>query len=136
MDRDLRKQKAVIVLPTYNEKANISRMLDAILNETKKNKSVQTHILVVDDSSPDGTANIVKNHPQYNATIHLLAGGKKQGLGVAYIRGFSHALKNMHADIVVEMDADFSHDPKDLPRLFAQIQSGKDFVIGSRYITG
>ena len=129
-------QKAVIVLPTYNEKENIIRLLDAIYTQTKDLKTVIPHILVVDDSSPDGTAEKVTKHPLYGTVVHLLKDGKKQGLGVAYIRGFIYAMARLRADIVVEMDADFSHNPKDLPRLFESIQKGNDFVIGSRYVKG
>jgi len=128
-------KKAVIVLPTYNEKENIMPILKAILKQQKKVTGYQLHVLVVDDSSPDGTGEIVKKHSKTHQTIHLLT-GQKQGLGAAYIRGFRYALKELHADVLIEMDADFSHNPNDLPKLLKEIDDGYDFVIGSRYIPG
>lgn len=122
--------KAVVVVPTYNERANISLILDKILAHKK------LHVLVVDDSSPDGTAEIVREYKKKTSRVQLLM-GKKHGLGVAYKRGFAYAISEMGAEVLVEMDADGSHDPKDLNRLLEPIYSGSaDFVIGSRYVTG
>jgi dolichol-phosphate mannosyltransferase len=92
-------------------------------------------ILVVDDSSPDGTADVVRAQQRSSPNVHLLE-GKKQGLGAAYIRGMRFALDELEADAVFEMDADFSHDPADVPRLVAALEQGADFVIGSRYVSG
>jgi len=130
--------KITIVIPTYRERENISRLIPELLGQFKKAPNHRFQILVVDDNSPDGTAGEVKKAaqlPSYRDKIHLLA-GKKQGLGAAYIRGFKHALKSLKADVVVEMDADFSHRPDELPKLVEQIDKGADFVIGSRYIRG
>jgi dolichol-phosphate mannosyltransferase len=90
---------------------------------------------VVDDRSPDGTAEVVRAYQQANANIHLLS-GPKHGLGAAYIRGMRYAMEELGAEIVFEMDADFSHKPADVPRLMAAIEAGADFVIGSRYVKG
>ena len=126
--------KAVIVLPTYNERENIGPMLDALI-EVGKTLPCELEVLVVDDNSPDGTQGIVRNYMQkFPAHIFLLTGQKK-GLGAAYIRGMSRAI-DLGADLILEMDCDFSHDPKDIPRLIAEINKGADFVIGSRYVAG
>jgi dolichol-phosphate mannosyltransferase len=90
------------------------------------------HILVVDDNSPDGTAEVVRAERSAWPNLHLIT-GEKQGLGAAYVRGMKYALNELHADVVMEMDADFSHDPGDVPRLIEAIAGGADFVIGSRY---
>src|SRR5215831_15162854 len=127
--------RVVIVLPTYNEKENIGRLLETILRQQAR-LSATLSILVVDDSSPDGTADVVEEYSRRNSNIHLLGGGKKSGLGTAYKRGFAHALNRLDADVVFEMDADFSHDPNDIPRLLAALREGSDFVIGSRYVPG
>jgi dolichol-phosphate mannosyltransferase len=122
--------KTVVVVPTYNEKANIASILNGILSHK------HIHVLVVDDSSPDGTAEIVRKHMKTSNRVQLLL-GEKQGLGVAYKRGFEYAIAEMDADILIEMDADGSHDPKDIPRLLQPLLDGQaDFVIGSRYVKG
>ena len=93
------------------------------------------HVLVVDDNSPDGTAEEVKKLSLGFNNVHLLM-GQKAGLGVAYTRGMAYAMEQLGADVVFEMDADFSHQPEDVPRLMAEIDKGADFVIGSRYVPG
>jgi dolichol-phosphate mannosyltransferase len=93
------------------------------------------HVLVVDDHSPDGTAQVVRELQAQYPNVHLIE-GEKAGLGVAYIRGMRHALQRLHAEVVFEMDADFSHKPEDVRRLMAEIDAGADFVIGSRYVPG
>jgi len=126
--------KVVIILPTYNERDNIGRMIDA-LQEQSQGFGHEMHILVVDDSSPDGTADVVRLKQITYPNVHLLL-GQKAGLGAAYIRGMVHAMDQLHAGVVFEMDADFSHKPEDVPRLMAAIDQGADFVIGSRYVKG
>jgi len=118
--------KVCIVLPTYNEAPNIQLILDGVLKH-------DVHVLVVDDTSPDGTAEIVSKHKEFGKRIFLLM-GKKKGLGVAYRRGFSWVLKNKY-DMLFEMDADMSHNPSLIPRFLEEIQRA-DIVIGSRYIKG
>ena len=130
--------KIVVVLPTYNERENIGRLIPELFKQAANFRNHQLEILVVDDNSPDGTGEEVKKLIELQSNkdkIHLLA-GKKQGLGAAYIRGFKYALDKLKADVVVEMDADFSHRPDQLPLLVREIDKGADFVIGSRYVRG
>lgn len=119
-----------VVIPTYNEIKNISTLLQAINGLHISNLSV----LIVDDSSPDGTAEVVKREASKNPTIHLLERSQKSGLGSAYIAGFTYALEH-GATALVQMDADFSHDPKDISRLLEHLNQA-DVVIGSRYSNG
>ncbi|MFC1621927.1 glycosyltransferase [Patescibacteria group bacterium] len=128
--------KIVIVIPTYNEAENVGRLLPLILKETENFSHHEINILVVDDSSPDGTADIVSDLSQEYKNIHLLLRKEKEGLGAAYIHGFKYAMENMGAEAVIEMDADFQHDPKDLPKLIEELDKGADYVIGSRFIEG
>ncbi|OGY22877.1 MAG: hypothetical protein A2172_02965 [Candidatus Woykebacteria bacterium RBG_13_40_15] len=125
----------VIVLPTYRERENIARLIPELLDQFALIKPHRFQILVVDDKSPDGTGDVVRDLSKKYKNIHLLV-GKKQGLGAAYIRGFDYALGELKADAVVEMDADFSHQPSELPILIKEIDRGADFVIGSRYVRG
>lgn len=121
--------KSLVIIPTFNEIENIEK----IITDTK---SVQNdiHILVVDDNSPDGTAEKVKDLQKKVKDIHLIQRSGKLGLGTAYVAGFKFALENGY-DTVFEMDADYSHDPKEIPNFLAAIQDA-DLVIGSRYIKG
>lgn len=127
--------KVVVVLPTYKERENIIRLIPELVEQFGKKQKHKFEILVVDDESPDRTAQAVKELAKKLPNIHLLP-GKKQGLGAAYIRAFKHAMKYFKPDVLVEMDADFSHQPQDLPMLLKEIEKGADFVIGSRYIPG
>lgn len=123
--------KKIVIIPTYNEKENIREILQAVFNLNQ-----DFHVLVVDDNSPDGTAGIVKalqeHHPNQ---LHLLNRKEKNGLGTAYIDGFKWCL-NAGYDFIFEMDADFSHNPSDLPKLLSACEKGADMSIGSRYKTG
>ena len=121
--------KTLIIIPTYNELENLPRLLPEVLS-----KEEGIHILIVDDNSPDGTAAFVEDQMKNNDRIHLLKRPSKQGLGTAYIAGFKYALKNGY-DFIFEMDADFSHDPKEIPRFLDEIKNS-DLVLGSRYING
>jgi dolichol-phosphate mannosyltransferase len=125
--------KVFIILPTYNERANIGRMIQS-LDQVFKAIKHEMNILVVDDNSPDGTQDVVREFQAGRPYLHMIT-GQKQGLGKAYIRGMEEALRR-GADAVFEMDSDFSHDPKDVPRLLAALDEGADFVIGSRYVPG
>ena len=123
----------IIIIPTYNELENIEKIIRTILTPD----SVYD-ILVIDDGSPDGTADIVKGlmAGDLAGRLHIMERSGKLGLGTAYIAGFKWALEHGY-DYVIEMDADFSHDPKDLPRLYkACAEEGNDVSVGSRYITG
>src|SRR3989344_2572719 len=126
---------AVIVLPTYNEKENIKSLIPAIFDQTNQINGWFFSILVVDDSSPDGTYNEIVHLQKKFKDLHVIK-GKKQGLGRAYLRGFAHALQHYQPDILFEMDADWSHLPEIIPQFIKEIDKGADFVIGSRYIKG
>ena len=122
--------KKLVIIPTYNEKENIEAIINAVLGLGEG-----FHILVVDDSSPDGTAEIVKNlQKQHSHYLHLTLRRVKDGLGKAYIHGFKWAIEN-HYDYIFEMDADFSHNPKDLPKLYEACKKA-DMSVGSRYSQG
>lgn len=128
-------KKAVIIIPTYNEVDNISDLINSLLSISKDIKDWQIELLVVDSLSPDKTASVVRKLQKNHANLHLLS-TKKEGLGRAYLKGFAVALKRLQADVVFEMDADFSHDPQVIPDFLTKIDGGADFVIGSRYIRG
>ena len=129
----MEKSDSVVIIPTYNEKENIESIVRAVLALEHG-----FHILVIDDGSPDGTADIVKRlmATDFPHELHLVERSGKLGLGTAYIAGFKWAIEHGY-DFVFEMDADFSHDPKDLPRLYeACAKGGYDVAIGSRYVSG
>lgn len=129
--------KIIIIIPTYNEKGNIDRVVDILENEIfPKILNHQIHILVVDDSSPDGTSGHVESMMKKYKNLHLLKHGEKQGLGAAYVRGMSYAIEKLQADVMFEMDADLSHDPKKVPEFIKKIDDGYDMVIGTRYSKG
>jgi dolichol-phosphate mannosyltransferase len=119
--------RAFVVLPTYNEAANLERLVRAVLEQDMR-------VLVVDDNSPDGTGAIADRLAAELEPVEVLHRPQKAGLGRAYVAGFEHALRS-GAELVIEMDADFSHDPADLPRLVAAAE-GADLVLGSRYVAG
>ena len=122
--------KKLVIIPTYNEKENIENIIKAVFALEQ-----DFHVLIVDDSSPDGTAEIVKKmQHEFPHLLHLTIRKVKDGLGKAYIHGFKWALENGY-DYIFEMDADFSHNPNDLPKLFDAAQKG-DMIIGSRYCKG
>jgi len=127
--------KAIVIIPTYNEKGNIERIIPAVEEAFKNVKNYDTGILIVDDSSPDGTGEIVKDLMKQYDNLHLLVGQKK-GLGAAYLHGMTYAVNELNADVMFEMDADFFHDPKKIPDFLAKIDEGNDFVIGTRYSRG
>jgi dolichol-phosphate mannosyltransferase len=123
--------KKIVIIPTYNEKENIAAIIHAVIALDN-----HYHVLVVDDGSPDGTATIVKDLMQKHPDMIFIQERKgKLGLGTAYIHGFKWALDHQY-DYIFEMDADFSHNPKDLDRLLAACENGADVAIGSRYVKG
>jgi dolichol-phosphate mannosyltransferase len=124
--------KALVIIPTYNELNNISIVLNQVLN-----LPIAFNVLVVDDNSPDGTSNVVNQYiNKFKDRVFLLSRKSKQGLGKAYTEGFFWALENQY-NYIFEMDADLSHDPKDLVRMHQALElSNCDVVIGSRYING
>lgn len=121
----------IVIIPTYNERENIANILSAIFSLQKG-----YHILVIDDGSPDGTAQLVKDlQPLYPDQLHLEERTGKLGLGTAYIHGFKWSVDRGYK-YIFEMDADFSHNPKDLERLYHACKDGADVAIGSRYVPG
>ena len=126
---------ACIVLPTYNEAENVRLLVPRIFAETRDVPGHEIHVLVVDDSSPDGTEQVVRQLMATNPRLHVVSGAKR-GLGVAYRRGFSHALQWLGADLVLQMDADLQHPPALLPLFLRLADEGYDVVIGSRFAPG
>lgn len=126
------KKEKLVIIPTYNEKENIQDIIQSVMD-----LEGGFDLLVIDDGSPDGTADIVKTlQKNYTDRIHLIERVGKQGLGTAYIEGFKYALENGY-EYIFEMDADFSHNPQDLLKLYETCKQPEiDMVIGSRYITG
>jgi len=123
--------RKLVIIPTYNEKENIEKIIRKVFS-----LSGGYHILIVDDGSPDGTGAIVKTLQQeYGDSLHLMERAGKSGLGRAYIAGFKWALAHEY-DYIFEMDADFSHNPDDLDRLYEACVGGADLVVGSRYTRG
>jgi dolichol-phosphate mannosyltransferase len=128
--------KIVVISPTYNEKENIEKMIPILEDEVfPKVKNHEMFLLIPDDNSPDGTGDVVRKYMKKWENIYLL-GGEKRGLGAAYIRGMQYAMGELKADAVIEFDADFQHDPHDIPRLIEAMDEGADHVIGSRYVPG
>ena len=121
--------RSLVIIPTFNEAENITRLLPAVLSQAPN-----LDVLVIDDNSPDGTAGLVRDMMSVDSRIHLLERPEKMGLGTAYVRGFRFAIEDRY-DYVFEMDADFSHSPKEIPNFLKRIQ-GCDLVLGSRYIHG
>ena len=129
----MHESDSIVIIPTYNEKENMENIIRAVFSLDKC-----FHILVIDDGSPDGTAMIVKKlqDKEFGDRLFLIERQGKQGLGTAYIAGFKWALQHQY-EYVFEMDADFSHNPNDLPRLYAACHDdGADVAVGSRYVTG
>ncbi len=129
-------KKAIIIIPTYNEKENIAAIVPQIFAATKDVKNYQIEILVVDDTSPDKTYEVVKKMQKKFPHLHLLINPEKAGLGGAYMKGMDQAFNHLGADYIFEFDADGSHDPAKLPEFFAKLDQGYDFVIGGRYRSG
>ena len=122
--------RALVVIPTYNEVDNISEALERVREAVPA-----ADVLVVDDASPDGTGDLVRDIGSADAKIHLLSRPGKSGLGAAYRAGFAWG-RCEGFDVMFEMDADLSHDPADLPSLLAAVEGGADLAIGSRYVPG
>ena len=128
MDRDSTEVRATVCLPTYNERENVERMVRALVAEGVR-------VLVIDDNSPDGTGELADQLAVGLEAVDVLHRPRKEGLGPAYLDGFRRALAD-GAELILEMDCDFSHDPKDVPRLIAAAEDGADLVLGSRYVPG
>lgn len=128
--------RIIVIIPTYNERDTISRLIDAVEKEFKLIENHQLGILIVDGNSPDGTAEVVKNKAKLCGNIEFIVEKEKRGLGMAYVTGMKYAMERLGADAIIEFDGDFQHDPKDIPRLIAEFDKGYDYVIGSRYVAG
>jgi dolichol-phosphate mannosyltransferase len=129
-------KKALVVLPTYNEAGSIKKLIEDILLQNEKVKNWEIEVLVNDSASTDDTAKIVKElHRKYPKSIYLLE-TKKEGLGRAYHQAFVYAIEHIKPFVIIEMDADFSHNPSDIPLFLDKIAQGADFVVGARYIKG
>ena len=121
--------RALVIVPTFNERENIERLIERVLEQDER-----LEMLIVDDGSPDGTGALVDDIVAANPRVHVLHRPKKMGLGTAYLAGFKWALERDYA-YVLEMDADFSHDPIHLPQFLAAVENS-DLVVGSRYLQG
>ncbi len=128
--------KVVIIIPTYNEKDNAPKMIEALAGILPSIPDHDMHVLYVDDTSPDGTADVIREYQKKYKWLHLLVNPEKKGLGAAYSKAMPYAMHELKADYFMEMDTDFQHPPKDIPRLVAEIGNGYDFIVGSRYIKG
>lgn len=127
--------KLVVIIPTYNERENIITLLSDLHEVLKTAKGYSISYLVVDDNSPDGTSAAVSEYQKKYKDVYLLT-GQKLGLGKALLRGMTHAVDELGAEVLLQMDADLSHDPKIVPEFLHAIDKGYDFVVGSRYIKG
>jgi dolichol-phosphate mannosyltransferase len=143
MRQKMKKLEANIVIPTYNESDNIIPLLDEIFKQVdfengirKPEDRVDVYVFVVDDNSPDKTADLVRDYMKKERRVYLHFRKEKEGLGAAYKDGMKSAVRKFNPDFVFEMDADFSHSPKDIFRMLDELKRGSDFVIGSRYIEG
>ncbi len=128
-------KKALIILPTYNEAGSIEELVHKIFGQQQKVNRWELHVLIVDSYSTDATPRIVKSLMKENPRLYMIE-MKKEGLGKAYINGFTYGIEQVRADVMFEMDADLSHDPDDIPRFLKKIDEGADFVVGSRYMDG
>jgi dolichol-phosphate mannosyltransferase len=128
--------KVVVIIPTYNEKDNVTVVTKALLKVFRVTEGYDLHILFVDDSSPDGTAEVIRTLIRAHSNVHLLLNKTKSGLGGAYKKGMRYSLDKLGADIIFEFDADLSHDPSRIPPMLDKLAEGYDMVMGSRYIKG
>lgn len=128
--------KIIVIIPTYNERTSVSRLIEALEREFDLIPGNGMGILIVDGNSPDGTADIVKEKMKKYRNLNLLVEKEKRGLGMAYVRGIKYAVSRLGADAFIEFDGDFQHDPEDIRRLVAEFDNGYDYVIGSRYVSG
>lgn len=127
--------RAVVVLPTFNEKGNIEEIIPLILSQEEKLKDIDLHVLVSDSHSTDGTLEVVQKLSEKNKKVHLLD-VKERGIGIGIINGHRYAIDKLGAEILVQMDADLQHNPADLPKFINGVQEGYDLVVGSRFIKG
>jgi dolichol-phosphate mannosyltransferase len=129
-------KQAVVIIPTYNERGNIEKTIAALLAVFKTITDWKMDVLVVDDTSPDKTYELVGEISQKHKQVHLYINKKKAGLGGAYLKGMEYAFSKLNADVVFEFDADLSHDPSKIPLFLKSMDAGSDMVLGSRYVPG
>lgn len=129
-------KKAVVIIPTYNERENVTKVSEWLLTVFKDIKTWDMHVLIVDDMSPDKTYEVVEELSKKHRNIHLHLNKKKGGLGAAYLKGMEEAFTDLKADAVFEFDADLSHDATRIPEFLKKLDEGYDLVLGSRYIPG
>jgi dolichol-phosphate mannosyltransferase len=124
--------KTCVVIPTYNEKENVGPLVDAL----RRAKAADVEVLFVDDSSPDGTADRIREAAAHEPWVHLMVRDAKKGIGSAYRDGFRQAIETLDPDVLVEMDADLQHSPEALPGLLKAVEGGADVAVASRYVSG
>ena len=129
------KKKAAIIIPTYNEVGNIEKLIERIFVVAEPIEKWEMHVVIIDSDSPDKTALVVEKLIEKHPRLHLIR-SKKEGLGKAYVSGFTMVMEKLNPYVFFEMDADLSHNPSDIPLFLEKIEKGADFVIGSRYIKG
>lgn len=128
-------RRAVVVIPTYDERENVAEIIGAVLAEQGRVGQFELHVLAADSHSQDGTLEIVQALADANPRVHLLD-VEERGIGIGLYRGFCHAVAELDADVLLEMDADFQHNPADISRFLEQIDRGYDLVVGSRFVKG
>lgn len=129
------RRRAIVVTPTFDEQENIADLIDAVLAEQARVDAFELHVLVADSHSADGTLEIVQALAAAHPQVHLLD-VEQRGIGIGLFRGFRHAIDVLGADVLIEMDADFQHNPEDIPHFLAKIKEGYDVVVGSRFVDG
>lgn len=127
--------KIAHIIPTYNERENVGRMIEVLISLGKKYPRWKNEIVIVDDHSPDGTSEVVQDYQKKTKNVHLLQ-KKKEGLGKALIMGYKYSIRKLRADVVIPNDADFQWDPNDYPKLLRKIEEGFDVAVASRHILG
>ncbi|MCB0199911.1 MAG: glycosyltransferase [Anaerolineales bacterium] len=132
---DQNRRRAVVVTPTYDERETIADLIDAVLAEQDRVNAFELHVLVADSHSQDGTLEIVAGQEARDPRVHLLD-VHERGIGIGLFRGFQHAIDTLGADVLIEMDADFQHNPDDIPHFLQKIDEGYDVVVGSRFVDG
>jgi len=129
------RKRVVVIIPTYNERENLTAIVAAVLAEQENVDDYDLHVLVSDSHSTDGTLEIAQRLVEANPKVHLLD-VRERGIGIGLYRGFQHAVEHLGAEVLIEMDADFQHNPADIPQFLDEITKGYDLVVGSRFIAG
>ena len=129
------RARAVVTIPTYNERENLANIAEAVLSEQENVRDFDLHVLISDSHSTDGTLEIAQKLAEANSRFHLLD-VRERGIGVGLYRGFRHAIESLDADVLIAIDADFQHNPQDIPRFLEGIVQGYDVVVGSRFVAG